>query len=114
MKKVLYLKIVVIFFGLVMLSCSSSGGDDSGNTAKEKFNLTVNNGSGSGTYEEGQRITIVANTPEELQLFTTWSGDVQTIAGLSSQETTLTMPAKNITISANYEQIAVSDAIAIT
>jgi len=64
------------------------------------YTLTVNNGSGSGTYSAGAIVNITANAPLSGQAFEDWTGAAVADAGAAS--TTLTMPAANTTITANY------------
>ena len=61
----------------------------------------MNGGSGSGSYTAGTIVSIVANTPPVGQIFVGWTGEV--VADASSLTTSLTMPAANTTVSANYK-----------
>jgi hypothetical protein len=70
------------------------------------FSLTVNNGSGSGSYTAGRPIAIAANAPPAGQMFGRWDGDTAGIADVSAAATTLVMPATHATIRANYVIIA--------
>ena len=65
-----------------------------------KYALTVVNGSGSGSYAAGTVVTITANAPPSGQSFVNWTG--ATVANPSAATTTLTMPAANTTVTANY------------
>ena len=67
---------------------------------RDQYTLTVVNGSGSGSYAAGTPVTITANTPPSGQSFTSWTG--ATVANPTSSTTTLTMPAANTTVTANY------------
>jgi hypothetical protein len=64
------------------------------------YNLTVVNGTGNGSYLPGAVVTIVANAPGPGQSFLDWTGAAVAEAGSAS--TTLTMPAANATVTANY------------
>jgi Divergent InlB B-repeat domain len=64
------------------------------------YTLTVTNGSGGGSYSAGAVVTITANAPPAGQLFQKWTG--ATVANASAPSTTLTMPAANTTVTANY------------
>ena len=69
-----------------------------------RFNVTVNNGTGSGQYEEGAYVSITANAAPEGQKFSNWtvdSGNV-TITAPDSTSTGFTMPAADVTVSAVY------------
>ncbi len=69
------------------------------------YNLTVNNGSGSGSYTEGTVVNITANAAPAGQQFAQWTGDVANVANVNSASTTLTMPSSNTTITATYDDI---------
>jgi len=67
-------------------------------TYKTGYILTVINGSGSGTYEPGEKITIVSDFGTN---FKDWIGNVQEdVADTLADTTTVTMPATDITIEA--------------
>ena len=68
-------------------------------------NLTVVNGTGSGQYENGTQVAIVANTPQEGQTFDKWIGDTTYVADVNAAETILTMPAADVTVTATYKAI---------
>jgi hypothetical protein len=68
--------------------------------------LTVNDGSGSGQYVAGERVTVTADPPPPEQKFTGWSGDTQILANPSLSTTTATMPSIDVTISATYAETA--------
>lgn len=68
-----------------------------------EYALTVNNGSGSGSFPPGEVISIVAETPPLGQEFDVWIGDVDNVADISIANTTLSMPDKNITVEASYK-----------
>ncbi|MEI7851099.1 MAG: hypothetical protein WCH86_04640, partial [Kiritimatiellales bacterium] len=61
------------------------------------YTLTVNNGTGSGSYTNGQQVTITASNAPLGKAFDKWVGDTQYLAGA-----TVTMPATNITLTATY------------
>ena len=66
------------------------------------FTLTVENGTGSGTYEADDEITIVANEAQDGMVFDKWVGDVENVADVNASTTTIKMPSKNATITATY------------
>ncbi len=70
------------------------------NAPAETYTLTVENGTGGGDYEEGQDVDISANVSEN-ETFVNWTGDVDNVNDVNAAETTITMPADNITITAN-------------
>ena len=67
--------------------------------APTTYTLTVVNGSGSGTFTAGSVINISANTIST-EFFTNWSGLY--IANTNAVNTTVTMPASSLTVTANY------------
>jgi len=64
------------------------------------YALTVVNGSNSGSYAAGTVVAITANAALPGLVFSSWSGAA--VASASSPTTTLTMPAANATVTANY------------
>lgn len=67
--------------------------------------VTVTNGTGSATYAEGDTVTITADTAPVGKHFTKWivvSGSI-TLADVSKETTTFTMPDKAVEVTANYE-----------
>jgi hypothetical protein len=65
--------------------------------------LTVVNGQGSGTYTNGDIVSIsTSNTLSQWVTFTGWTGDTNTIADITASATTITMPARATTVTANY------------
>ncbi len=70
-----------------------------------KHTVTVIDGEGSGTYAVGDTVTIKADNPPTGSQFTGWtvtSGSV-TLTDASAAETTFTMPAGNVTVSATFK-----------
>jgi len=66
------------------------------------YELSVTNGSGSGDYEEGQVVAVSADGPSSGKLFSRWIGDTSCIADTSAANTTVTMPAADVSITATY------------
>jgi len=67
--------------------------------------VTVNNGTGSGNYVEGDAVTITANAPESGKKFKEWTGTdgLTFTSGIAVTETaTFTMPANDVTLTATY------------
>lgn len=70
-----------------------------------KHTVTVNNGTGSGSYAEGANVTITANAPESGKEFKEWTGadGLPFRSGNATSPTaTFTMPDKNVEVSAVY------------
>lgn len=64
------------------------------------YKLTVANGSGSGSYAANTTVAISANNPPAGQIFVNWTG--AGVANSAANDTTVTMPASNLTVTANY------------
>ena len=74
------------------------------NYAVDTYTATITNGTGSGTYVEGDVVTITAEAAPEGQHFIGWtveSGNV-TLADGTKETTTFTMPAEAVEVKANY------------
>jgi uncharacterized repeat protein (TIGR02543 family) len=71
--------------------------------AEGLFIATVTNGTGSGNYAEGAIVRVTANDRSGYT-FTGWSGTDVTFADVAAKTTTFTMPAKAVTVAANYRQ----------
>jgi hypothetical protein len=72
-------------------------------TNPNAFLLTVENGTGSGYYEENTMVLVEANKPESGQRFAVWTGDTEWMTNPESSYTRVRMPAKAVTVSATYE-----------
>ena len=65
------------------------------------YALTVNSGTGSGSYAEGTVVSISATVPANYS-FVNWTGDVANIDDVNDPTTTVTMPASAVTITASF------------
>lgn len=72
---------------------------------RNSYNLTVNNGTGSGTYKERQSVSISANTAQEGYKWSNWSGDYYSIGNRYSSSTSIVMPSHDCEVTANYSSI---------
>ncbi len=77
------------------LSTESGGGPTT-------YTLTVNSGSGDGSYEEDDVVNISADAPPANQVFDVWTGDTTNVADTSEANTTITMPAAAAAVTATY------------
>lgn len=88
---------------------TTSGNTTSGNTASGNgsngYILTVQNGSGSGSYPAGSQPVIIANNPASGYEFSHWtiSPADTPIASTVLSASVITMPASNVTVTANYK-----------
>jgi hypothetical protein len=71
--------------------------------APTTYTVTVAGGSGSGSFEESASVSISANAPEGGKVFDTWTSSDVSFANASSATTSFTMPAKAVTVTANYK-----------
>jgi len=69
------------------------------------YKLTVVNGSGSGTYAPGEKVTIKANAPAAGKGFYRWTGDTAYVSSVTSATSTVTMPKSGISLTATYKSI---------
>lgn len=73
------------------------------------YTVTVTNGTDSGSYSEGQTVTITAESRSGYT-FTGWSSsDSVTFANSTASTTTFTMPDKAVTVTANYSKNSSGD-----
>jgi methionine-rich copper-binding protein CopC len=71
----------------------------------QKYVLTVTNGTGGGSYEAAETVSITANAAPDGQIFDAWtSADGVTFANANSVTTTFSMPAKDVTVTATYKK----------
>lgn len=75
--------------------------------------LTVTDGLGSGNYAQGASVNIVANSPPSGKVFDQWTGDTGGIAAVLASDTTLIMPAADITVAATYRVPAVDGEVLV-
>ena len=83
-------------------------------TPVTKYILTVTNGTGGGSYEAGAVVSITAGPAPQGQIFDKWiSADGVSFGNAASATTTITMPAKAVTVAATYKDspVAVSHTI---
>ena len=80
------------------------------------YTLTVNNGSGSGTYGGHDSVSITANYPSAGKEFDSWSvvSGGATLANAASFYGTLTLNGANAEVTANYKDGPSADSNAIT
>lgn len=68
--------------------------------------VTVNSGSGGGTYRAGSRVDVFAHPPAAGEVFDRWTGDIDLLdggaLGPTLARTTLTVPERPVTLTATY------------
>ena len=82
---------------------AQDAGDASAPDAAGPYRLEVTRGHGSGTYPEGAIVHVSSDLSPTTQFLTSWSGDVALLERPKEWHTTLTMPARDVTIEANIE-----------
>ncbi|MCU0856813.1 MAG: S8 family serine peptidase, partial [Pontiellaceae bacterium] len=70
--------------------------------APPMYALTVQNGSGDGSYTNGTQVEIVADTPATGKAFDRWTGDTQYVDSVTSSTATVTMPTNPVSLTATY------------
>ncbi len=78
------------------------------------FNLTVENGSGSGDYTVDEQVQIVADAPQAGDEFTHWSGAVSHLDDEYNDTAMVTMPNDDIVITANYQIMTFAMSFVVT
>jgi len=69
------------------------------------YTLTVNSGTGGGSYLMDEVVEISADTPPTGEQFLEWTGDTGFLASTTSQSTTVTIPPLEIEVTATYTDI---------
>jgi len=71
--------------------------------AETLYALTVNSGSGGGSYPHGAEVAIAADVAPSGYAFERWGGDTGSVANPLAAGTTVLMPAGNVEVTAIYE-----------
>ena len=76
----------------------------------QDYSLTVNNGTGSGSYFYGDTVHIFSDKPNALHVFSEWTGDgIEYLDIADEWHTLLVVPSgsniSNLTLQANYDQL---------
>jgi fibronectin type 3 domain-containing protein/lysophospholipase L1-like esterase len=69
------------------------------------YALTVNSGSGSGSYNPGTAVAITANAPASGYQFAGWTGSTSYLSNPSAPTTTFNMPSAAASVTATYTVI---------
>jgi YD repeat-containing protein len=72
------------------------------NKPTQNVTLTVNSGTGSGSYAAGRVVRVRADQPPNDQIFDIWTGGTARISDANDPDTTITMPDANVSITATY------------
>ena len=71
-------------------------------TGLPTYALTVNSGTGDGSYVADTTVSITANAAPSGQIFDTWTGDIGGCADVNATNTSYTMPPSSAEITATY------------
>ncbi len=82
--------------------------------AKTQYNITVNNGYGSGSYCQGTRVYLYADPAPSGQQFDKWTGDVEYLTSDTATNPVLTVPASEVTLTAAYKVAEIIPEVNIT
>ena len=74
-----------------------------GNTGDLLYHLYTASASGTGLHKQGTTVSVKAATPATGKVFVSWSGDTLYMKNTTDSVNEVTMPAKNIVISATYK-----------
>ena len=69
------------------------------------FTVQVANGTGGAIYYEGDTVTVAAEDRSPRYAFTRWTGDVSVLANANSMTNTFTMPTRNLSFTAEYDDL---------
>ena len=69
------------------------------------FTVQVVNGTGGAIYYEGDTVTVAAEDRSPRYAFTRWTGDVSVLANANSMTNTFTMPTRNLSFTAEYDDL---------
>ena len=100
MRQILFLTALLLFVALE--SCKET------NTPKPSptsYSLTVNNGTGSGTFNVGDSAYIFSNAASSIQVFDKWTGDISSLVSPNEFRTTLKMTSANVNVTATYKTV---------
>ena len=87
----------------------------SGGDTDPTYALTVNSGTGGGSYTAGTAVPITANAAPSGKVFDKWTGgNSGTFANVNSASTTFTMPGVAATITATYKNATATDGDILT
>jgi len=78
-------------------------------SAGTTYAITVNSGTGSGSFATGTQVTITADAPAAGKTFDRWTGDANLLADSTKSTTTLTVGTKEASVTALYKSTVVLD-----
>ena len=81
-----------------------------------KYTLTVNGGTGFGSYAQGATVGISANPAVATKIFDKWTGDIGYIsnAAVNNASAIVTMPGRAISLTATYKDASVVTTASLT
>jgi hypothetical protein len=79
----------------------------------QTYLLTVNNGTGDGTYPVGEEVTVTADPPQPGEEFQIWEGDIAILDDFTSETTEALIPFQDVTITATYSALPTFDVMVL-
>ena len=77
---------------------------------EKTYAVTVKNGTGGGSYAEGETVKVTANAPATGKVFDKWTTtDGVTFADAGKAQTTFTMPAQAVAVTATYHDYSLAN-----
>jgi PA14 domain/Fibronectin type III domain len=76
--------------------------------SQQTYSLTVNNGTGDGTYPPGTVVTVTASSAPSGEEFHVWEGDIAILDDFTSKSTQALIPFQDVTITATYSDLPTS------
>ena len=112
MKKKSFVKLSAMFMAAIMSLSIFAGTKGTPDTvyAADTYKVTVNNGTGSGDYAEGDNVEITADSAPDGKYFKEWKvikGEI-TLGSTTDTTTSFEMPASDVEVTAVYEYDAPS------
>ncbi len=75
------------------------------NDSLSTYALTVNSGTGAGSYVVGSTVAIDADEAPDGKVFDQWTGDTAVVADIYSASTTVAMPDSDVQLTATYHSL---------
>ncbi len=94
-----------VFILALLTSCKKSGDSQIVLPVSDSFNVTVNNGYGSGKYKAGDTVHVFSAGYSDNQVFDKWSGGISVLNSPDEWHAWFIMPDKNITVTGSVKNI---------
>lgn len=94
---------MALVIGIVMVSAATAQEAQPATPAAPEFVLTVNGGTGGGSYAAGKVVAVASDAPPPGKVFDKWTGDVAALNSVEMQSAKLTMPERAAAITATFK-----------